>query len=93
MSSNVGPICKCCADDRKRKTQLALSQSTEPLVGKFAKIAFADGKATEHMWVRITGETKKGMVGVLDNDPVLVQNVARGDRVEFKRADIEELMS
>jgi uncharacterized protein YegJ (DUF2314 family) len=53
-----------------------------------AKLMFTlnspDGPQVERMWVRITGYTRTGYVGVLTNQPRMASSpIARGDRVEF----------
>lgn len=43
-----------------------------------------DGQEVERMWVRITGYTDTGYVGVLNNQPRTEgAPIAHGDRVEF----------
>jgi hypothetical protein len=53
-----------------------------------AKLIFTlsspNGPQVERMWVRITGYTDAGYVGVLNNTPRTENaSIARGDRVEF----------
>jgi uncharacterized protein YegJ (DUF2314 family) len=48
------------------------------------KAAFSDGENTEFMWLQVSAVEGEMIYGVLDNDPVDVQNVACGDRVRVR---------
>lgn len=48
----------------------------------------------EHMWVCITDcdSSQKTFRGTLENDPILARNFENGDKVKFKREEIEAYM-
>lgn len=59
-------------------------------IGRCVKIAFqsADSRP-EHMWVQVTGRDGHNLVGILDNDPVVVTHLRCGDRIVLSRVQIE----
>lgn len=58
--------------------------------GHAVKTTFRDGAIGEHMWVGQLRWDGERFHGVLDNDPVDVRNVRRGDAVVVERADVED---
>ena len=95
LMEDVTLLCPKCApkpDPRIKKEPL------HEFVGKLCKMAFpceVGQVTTEHMWVRCVGAAKKEgeeLRGKLDNDPVLVTELRRGDWVEFSRSDIEAVI-
>ena len=56
-------------------------------VGQWVKLIFKGKEGTERMWVKVTG----GLVGTLDNDPVLLP-LSHGDTVTFEYKHIIEIL-
>jgi len=70
---------------------LALSDAPPPGTDKFKlKVMIADGNATEHFWVIPFRRTSTGFVGILANEPEVVDNVVLGQNIEFTRDDISD---
>lgn len=67
-------------------------------LNKLVKIPFKafypeTGKETkEHMWVRVQSVNEDLLVGILDNDPMLMTGYVFGDAVKFQTKDIEDLL-
>jgi hypothetical protein len=69
-------------------------------LGSFAKLAFAPlpsqhPLSVEKMWVRIEGLDRDALEGVLDNDPEHFDPdvLKAGDKIEFSRDDVLEVMT
>lgn len=61
-------------------------------VGKYAKLKFTGGFTDEYMWVKVTKVGEDGWSeGILDNDPVIVDNIKCGDNVTFREEDIFDI--
>lgn len=92
-SMNVVDICKRCGDERRTKFQRLLEKrkvTAQSFVGSCVKLAFRDEQKVEHMWVRVQRmESPDRMYGILDNEPVLVENVEFGDQIEFSLEELE----
>ena len=90
---NVGLMHKHCGDKRKQEWQ-DNNKDVKVQIGWHCKIAFTQGKETEHMWVLVlvVDNDKREYSGKLDNDPVVVTNVKFEDTVSFKYEDIEDLI-
>lgn len=92
--SNIGLVCATHAP--KPDPRLA-KKPKGSFVGKYVKKAFiagnpADGTPRiEHMWVKITSYDENGLVGKLDNDPVLLTELRSGDSVKVKMEEIEDV--
>ena len=70
---------------------LALYDAPPPGTDKFKlKVMIADGNATEHFWVIPFRRTSTGFVGILANEPEVVDNVVLGQNIEFTRDDISD---
>ncbi|MDG4896381.1 DUF2314 domain-containing protein [Mesorhizobium sp. WSM4976] len=70
---------------------LALADAPPPGTDRFKlKVMIADGNATEHFWVIPFKRTETGFVGILANQPEIVQNVVLGQNIEFTRDDISD---
>ncbi|RWH69766.1 DUF2314 domain-containing protein [Mesorhizobium sp.] len=70
---------------------LALADAPPPGTDRFKlKVMIADGNATEHFWVIPFNRTETGFVGILANQPEIVQNVVLGQNIEFTRDDISD---
>lgn len=65
------------------------AQRTTLVAGDLVKLCFKPGgppfEGGERMWVMVTEVVTRGRyVGSLDNDPVVIQGLDLGDRVEFE---------
>ena len=88
---NLGILHKDSAGERLTKWQKE-NKDTVITSGDNVKMAFVDGNETEHMWVEITKVIDKdNFEGVINNEPVAVNNVNLGDKIKVKRSDIEQL--
>ena len=58
----------------------------------FLKRSFKDGPDQEHMWSRLVRSYNEGFLGVLDNEPEIIQNYSVGDTVRIKFKDVEDYM-
>jgi len=56
----------------------------------FLKCRFEDGEHTEWMWVEISSAEGDRYFGLLQNDPLWIKQIARGDGVQVEREDIED---
>jgi uncharacterized protein YegJ (DUF2314 family) len=94
--NNIRPICGDCADKKKAETQRNLPALSE-FIGKYVKKRFegmVEGKLrSEHMWVKITSvnEGAGTLIGMLDNEPVLMDDLVLHDEVIVYRGEIEEI--
>jgi len=87
--SNIRFVCGHCAP---RPDPTLHVEALANYVGAYVKLAFREGKWTEHLWVRVTNVQGDGLVGVLTVKPIFVTRVAEGgDTVRFRREDIEQL--
>ena len=88
--NNLAFVCKDCAEKIHEETQSRLPP-IGTLVGKHVKKAFTYEEHVEHMWVKVTAvnETANTLIGVLDNEPFFVQNVALHDEVIVYLHEIE----
>lgn len=94
---NTMMICKCCSEKRKALTQEDIEEKLMTALKDghfFIKVAFAEDASVEHMWVKVSAADfdAKKVGGILDNDPVLIQQCKAGDKVIFNFSDIEEIM-
>lgn len=90
--SNIGIASNESFDKRKANWQ-KLNKAVVINKGDYVQLAFKEGEAREHMWVKVESVTKQGKFrGVLDNDPVLIKNIKDGDKVVFSRDEIEGYM-
>ena len=91
---NIQHVCNKCSDEKKAETQRNLPALVD-LIGRYVKKRFVgdDGKG-EHMWVHITSANEQAgtLIGTLDNDPVVVKNVAYNDEVIVYRDEIEAIL-
>lgn len=71
-------------------------------VEDYVKLKFRGKKGNEYMWVKVTNIDKPNdgitddvynFEGVLDNDPVLVDDMKCGDIVRFRKEDILEIFT
>lgn len=46
----------------------------------------------EHFWLKLMGRNGDQLVGMLDNDPVTLKSVRRGDKITVDKAKIEDWM-
>lgn len=62
----------------------------EWFVGRVVKMSFQSADSMpEHMWVKVTDVEGHNLVGVLDNDPVVVTHLQCGDRIVLSRVQVE----
>jgi len=86
---NIELIHKDCSDKRKKNFQKTFDKYSLE-VGKFVKKEFRENKEVEHMWVKITALKSNKLIGILDNEPILLRNLKLGDVVEVKFNEIED---
>jgi len=61
----------------------------ESLVGRSIKVPFQTGESpVEHMWVTVTGFDANTLIGRLDSDPVVTDDLKYGDLVRVSRKSI-----
>ena len=88
--ANIVPLCKECIE--KVYPNTGKFKKGDVVLGRFVKKAYMDKGRIEHMWVIVRKVSKTGVRGVLDNQPVLVENLKLGDSVFIKYKDIEAVM-
>jgi uncharacterized protein YegJ (DUF2314 family) len=54
------------------------------------KVKITDKHGTEHFWTADIKRDAGKIMGTIDNDPDVVANVKRGDRIEIPEADISD---
>ena len=94
--ANISAVCGDCSEERLRHGRYT-GVDPRTFIGQYVKLGFpatnpADGSPSkEHMWVRVERLALhgRGLLGKLDNDPVLVCEYKFGDDVVFTVADIE----
>jgi len=95
VEPNVQKICSQCAKGVREETQNKIASfKMEGFIGMFVKKAFTKDKKIEHMWIKVisVNENSNTLCGIIDNDPVMVDEKC-GDEVVFYKEDIEEIMS
>jgi hypothetical protein len=61
----------------------------ECLVGRSIKVPFQTGDSpVEHMWVTVSGFDGNTLIGKLDSDPVVTEDLRHGDEVRVSRKSI-----
>ena len=74
-------------------TFVAALRAPKPGQSAFSvKMAFTDGKATEHMWLTDVTYDGRAFHGVVNNDAELVSNVQLGQRATVEPAQISDWM-
>ena len=58
--------------------------------GDHVKLIFNDGAQRERMWVQVGSVTEKGYIGILWNNPILI-DLEHGDVIEFGVKHITEI--
>lgn len=89
--NNIVGIHKECADERKNKFQETFDKNSVE-VGDYVKKCFTNGNEAEHMWVKVNKVEEDKIIGILDNEPVVMSNVKYKDLVEVEFGDIEEYL-
>jgi hypothetical protein len=92
-SSNIGLVCKDCAEHRLSPNPMFFELIPSSLIGRYCKLAFPcrDGR-NEYMWVLVTGlGEKEELVGTLNNSP-LIFDADCGDVFEFNRSEIIDVI-
>jgi hypothetical protein len=65
------------------------SLPSECLVGRLIKVPFQTGDSpVEHMWVTVSGVDGNTLIGRLDSDPVVTDDLKYGDLVRVSRKSI-----
>ncbi len=77
---NVGVVCRDCMEKNKGTFEIE--------IGDYSKIRFGDSGPGEYMWVKVMYIDGNKIEGILDNDPIIVQNVKYGDKIIFDKGDI-----
>lgn len=101
-NGNIVTTCKSCGD--QKLTDFLNNNGIEELLLSYetaknmhVKSRFSQGDKVEHMWVRVTSLIIKDdecfIEGILDNDPVLVDNVKCQDIVEVKLDSISNFIA
>jgi len=90
---NIRYVCNHCSEKTKATTQSNLP-SLADLAGKYVKKRFVKNNKAEHMWVKVTSvnEVAGTLMGILDNDPVVITNVSINQEVIVYREEIEAVM-
>ena len=90
---NIGLVCPNCAP---KPNAIYLALPPKWFLGKYVKLGFpTEDEKKEHCWVLVDGLTDKNnqeLVGVLDNDPILATEWHCGDRLVFRRDEIEDVL-
>ena len=78
-------------------------KSPEWFVGRAVKVIFKAGRkprswdgpwsSGERMWVWVKGVKDGKLSGTLDNTPVVIQNLKRGDTVEFDPKEVIDVLN
>lgn len=88
---NVRPIHRYSASEQLLEWQK--NNKTTPIENDdFVKIAFVQDTNVEWMWVHITDSISDVFIGLLANEPVVVDNVKYGDTITVNRSQIRELI-
>ena len=66
------------------------TKDVEFFIGKAVKKCFGQERK-EHMWVQVQGHVGNVLIGALDNEPVFISKLKRGDRVEVQLNEIESV--
>lgn len=66
-------------------------------IGDFAKLIFESWAGTERMWVKVYGIEATNNVpslyyGELDNEPIRMPGLKRGDKVEFEPRHVADVL-
>lgn len=91
---NMGIVCPDCAP---KPQAIYLSLPAKWFLGKYVKLGFPTGEEDrkEHCWVLVDGltdEEDQELVGVLNNDPIIATDWHCGDRLSFRRDEIEDVL-
>jgi len=98
------PVIPVSADDPQMNAAIEKARTTVPtfinalrapkknLTGFSVKMAFIDGKHTEHMWLDAVRYDGKQFHGTVNNDPENVSNVKLGDQASVDASKISDWM-
>ena len=82
-ASNIIGVCGDCKDSQIVEVKRRMEEGglkVEP--GDIVKVRFEQDGLNEHMWVRVTQVLLGGDIrGILDNQPIIVENVKYGQVV------------
>ncbi len=85
---NVGVVCRDCMEKNKGIFEIEIGDYSKIRFGDYSKIRFGDSGPGEYMWVKVMHIDGNKIEGILDNDPIIVQNVKYGDKIIFDKGDI-----
>ncbi len=88
---NIIAGCKKCFNQRREDFQKTFDKYSLK-IGNFVKKGFKEKEEVEHMWVKITGLKGDRIVGILNNEPVVLKDIKLGDFVEVKFDEIENYL-
>ena len=77
--NNIAFACQEHKDESYRKISKAVKDPN------YVYVRFYDGKPSEAMWVFILAGNKNKGMGFIDNSPVLMKDVKRGDMINFEK--------
>lgn len=88
--SNIVQRCADCTDDMyPRKGKFTVDEINNAFGAKFE---FIEDRDSEHMWLINLDVNDNNVTGTLDNEPVSIHNVKRGQRITRKISEIEDLI-
>tara|TARA_R100001460_G_scaffold60715_1_gene100826 strand:+ start:666 stop:983 length:318 start_codon:yes stop_codon:yes gene_type:complete len=77
--NNIAFACQEHKDESYRKISKAVKDPN------YVYVRFYDGEQSEAMWVFILAGNKNKGMGFIDNSPVLMKDVKRGDMINFEK--------
>ena len=95
MNETIESMAWVCAECAPKPDPRYRKMPVQEFVGKSCKLAFPWDNTEEHMWVdcvELSEHEGPELQGVLASHPVLVDGLQRGDRVEFSRYEIEDVL-
>ena len=95
---NPANIRNVCPTHAPKPNPKFASMPTNYFIGKYCKLGFpvpeGCGPTHEHMWIKVTGPGKeKELRGNLDNTPFYLDDICLGEKVEFDRNEIEDVLA
>jgi uncharacterized protein YegJ (DUF2314 family) len=94
MAEPIENVRMFCGKHAPKPDERLQKVDSKEFIGRHVKIGFETDDprvGREHMWVRVRAvEVRTGkFIGVLANDPMFCSNLNNGDRVIFKKEQIE----
>lgn len=75
-------------EDAIQPHRLYANKPMEWFVGRLVKKAFPAVSGGEFMWVKVTHVEGEDLVGTLDNEPLMVEDIAYGDVVKLRKHQV-----